>query len=658
MDRDRVWTESMPEDRRYRLLVESITDYAIYMLDTNGCVVNWNAGAQRFKGYTAAEIVGEHFSRFYRDEDRAEGLPERALATAAAEGKFEAQGWRVRKDGSTFWAHVVIDAVRGADGTLLGYAKITRDLSERRDAEASLRRSEEQFRLLVQSVTDYAIYMLDPEGLVASWNAGARRIKGYLPAEIIGGHFSRFYTEEDRANGEPGRALETARREGRYAKEGWRVRKDGSRFWASVVIDPIHDDDGTLIGFAKITRDLTEREQTQRALELAREALFQSQKMDAIGQLTGGVAHDFNNLLMATLSSLELLRKRIPDDPQALRMLDNAVEAARRGATLTQRMLAFARRQDLKPVRVEIPSLVHGMTDLIKRALGPSIAIDVHFPLSLQAVTADVNQLEMALLNLMVNARDAMPDGGGIVIAAREHALGIGPAEALPPGRYVRLSVTDNGFGMDADTLTRAMEPFFTTKGIGKGTGLGLSMVHGLAEQSGGRFAMESAPGKGTTATLWLPVAEAEAAPAVVRIPGLSIPATTRTLTILAVDDDSLVLMNTTALLEDLGHKVFDATSGAEALAIFEREPGIELIITDQAMPNMTGIQFAELALGMREVPVIVATGYGELPPGSGKVAHKLGKPFGEAELARALAEVMNGVEAVDGRAADRLPAC
>jgi len=216
-------------------------------------------------------------------------------------------------------------------------------------------------------VTDYAIYMLDRHGHVSSWNTGAQRIKGYAPEEIIGEHFSRFYTDGDRANGEPERALETAERDGRFVKEGWRVRKDGERFWASVVIDPIRDDGGALIGFAKVTRDLTEREQAQRELEKARETLFQAQKMDAIGQLTGGVAHDFNNLLTATISSLELLRKRIADDPPSLRLLDNAVEGARRGATLTQRMLAFARRQDLKLVRVEIPALVRGMTDLIER---------------------------------------------------------------------------------------------------------------------------------------------------------------------------------------------------------------------------------------------------------------------------------------------------
>ncbi len=640
MEHEQRLAASLTEDGRYRLLVDAISDYAIYMLDLDGRVTNWNTSAERFMGYSAEEIVGQSFGRFYREEDRAKGLPELALNMAATRGKFEAEAWRVRNDGTTFWAHVVIDPIRDKSGELVGYAKITRDLSERADAEATLKRSEEQFRLLVQSVTDYAIYMLDPTGLVNSWNAGAERIKGYSPSEIIGQHFSRFYSEEDRANGEPQRALDTARREGRFVKEGWRMRKDGTRFWASVVIDPIRGDDGALIGFAKITRDLTERQQAQQELDQAREALFQSQKMDAIGQLTGGVAHDFNNLLMATLSSLDLLRKRLAADPQGLRLLDTAVEGAQRGATLTQRMLAFARRQDLNPVRVDIPALVRGMADLVKRALGPSIRIETRFPLSLDAVKADVNQIEMALLNLVVNARDAMPDGGSIIIAAEEHLAEAGNPYDLSPGRYVSLCVIDQGEGMDAATLVRAREPFFTTKGVGKGTGLGLSMVHGLAEQSGGRLILESQQGKGTTAAIWLPAAAlAEEDAAASSEP--SAPPPTRQLKVLAVDDDSLVLMNTVALLEDLGHIVLEARSGDEALAIFRREDGIDLVITDQAMPSMTGVQFAEIALAERPgVPFILATGYGELPAAANPVLRKLGKPFRQIDLERALAEI------------------
>jgi PAS domain S-box-containing protein len=636
---------SQSDDGRYRMLVDAITDYAIYMLDTDGRVTNWNTGAQRFKGYRGPEIIGEHFSRFYMQEDREAGLPQQALDTAARSGKFEGEGWRVRKNGELFWAHVIIDPIRGPTGDVVGYAKVTRDLTERRKAEDSLRRSEQQFRLLVQSVTDYAIYMLGPDGHVSSWNPGAERIKGYRPDEIIGEHFSRFYTEEDRKSGEPERALKTAREEGRFAKEGWRIRKDGTRFWASIVIDPIWDDDATLIGFAKITRDVTQREMAQRELEQAREALFQSQKMDAIGQLTGGIAHDFNNLLTAVIGSLALLRKRLPDDPQSLRLLDNAAEGAGRGAVLTQRMLAFARRQDLKPERIDIPHLIRGMADLLQRSLGPAVLIETRFPLALCPVRADVNQLEMALLNLAVNARDAMPDGGPLTIAARLHAMNPDSVEGLKPGRYVALCVTDTGTGMDAETLARASEPFFTTKGIGKGTGLGLSMVHGLAEQSGGRFVLKSEKGKGTTAELWLPVMEEEQAeaepdvPAQPEEPGIPM----RALTVLAVDDDALVLMNTVALLEDLGHRVFEAFSGAEALALFRSESGIDLVVTDQAMPKMTGTELAKVIKAERpQMPIILATGYGELPPDTDPAILKLGKPFRQADLESAVVTVVD----------------
>ena len=342
--------------------------------------------------------------------------------------------------------------------------------------------------------------------------------------------------------------------------------------------------------------------------------------------------------LMATLSSLELLRKRLPDDKHTERLLDNAVEGARRGATLTQRLLAFARRQVLTLTCVEIPVLVRGMTDLIERSLGPSIEIDTRFPLRLDGVTADLNQLEMAVLNLVVNARDAMPEGGSIVIEAREHTVGEGNTNLLAPGRYVILGVRDSGTGMSAETLARAAEPFFTTKGVGKGTGLGLSMVHGIAEQFGGRLVLQSEVGVGTTAELWLPAAEPAPIVDALEPAQLEMLAACRPLTVLAVDDDTLVLMNTVALLEDLGHKVFEARSGDEALEIFRREPSIELIVTDQAMPRMTGTQFAEAALAERgDVSIILATGFGELPANASPSWRKLSKPFAQDDLARAL---------------------
>lgn len=633
-------SEFKVSDDRYRLLVESITDHAIYMLDPAGVIASWNPGARRLKGYSEAETLGQHFSCFYTDEDRATGLPARALKTAATEGRFESEGWCVRKDGSRFWASIVIEPIRSASGKLLGYSKITRDLTGRRIKDEALRVSEERFRLLVQSVTDYAIYMLDPDGRVTNWNIGAQRIKGYRPEEIIGEHFSRFYTEEDKAAGLPALGLKTAAREGRFIKEGWRLRKDGSRFLANVVIDPIRNESGKLIGYAKVTRDVTERRDSQRALEAAREALQQSQKMEAVGQLTGGIAHDFNNLLMAILGSLELIKKRLPHNSNVDTLLDNVKQAAQRGATLTQRMLAFARRQELTPVAVDIPQLVRGMSDLLQRSLGPSIVLETHFPSAVGQVHADANQLEMSLLNLAVNARDAMPQGGSIVIAAEDMNVSADGHTRLPAGRYVCLSVTDTGEGMDDETLVRSVEPFFTTKGIGKGTGLGLSMVHGFAEQMGGCLLLTSRMGEGTRVELCLPVAESAQETSLV--PHLKSETDTeiRPLVVIAVDDDNLVLMNTASMLEDLGHKVFEASSGREALDILRREKAIDLVISDQAMPHMTGLQLAEAIKNeWPTLPIILATGYSELPPGAD--LPKLAKPFLQHDLAKAIAGVV-----------------
>jgi PAS domain S-box-containing protein len=633
---------SLSEDGRYRLLVEAVTDYAIYMLDPNGIVTSWNAGAERFKGYTAAEIIGHHFSRFYTQEDLDNNVPARVLETAAREGKFEAEGWRIRKDGTRFWAYVVVDPIRSATGEIVGFAKITRDLTERKAAEDELRKSQEQFRLLVQGVTDYAIYMLDREGRVSNWNVGAQRIKGYLPNEVIGSHFSRFYTEEDRAAGGPGKALETAEREGRFEKEGWRLRKDGSRFWAHVVIDAVRDDNGELIGFAKITRDITERREAQQQLEKAREYLAQSQKMEAIGQLTGGVAHDFNNLLMAVLGSLDLMRKRLPDDPKLRSLLENAVQGAERGRTLTQRMLAFARRQELKTEPVDIPSLVRGMSDLLQHSLGPTVGIETRFSLITKPVLADPNQLEMGLLNLAVNARDAMPKGGQIIIATREETL-TRESRGLKPGSYICLSVSDTGTGMDEATLNRAMEPFYTTKGVGKGTGLGLSMVHGMAQQSGGSFTLKSKPGEGTTAELRLPVAVVVPAAGLAPIARVAEQPLVEavSLTIVAVDDDSLVLTNTIAMLEDLGHTAIAAVSGTEALRVLGQQENVDLVITDQVMPHMTGAELADIIRVERPgLPVILATGFAEIEPGFAGDLPRLAKPFSQLDLAKEIARM------------------
>ncbi len=530
---------------------------------------------------------------------------------------------------------------RDEAGNVVGLFGACIDITEKRAAaqamvETALQQSEAQFRLLVRSVTDYAIYMLDPFGHVTNWNLGAQRIKGYLPEEIVGSHFSRFYTPEDLALGVPARGLEEARRTGRFETEGWRLRKDGSRFWAHVIIDAIPGDDGEILGFAKITRDVSERRAAQRALEEAREALFQAQKLEAIGQLTGGIAHDFNNLLMAVLGSLELLQKRLPDDPQMTRLVDNAVQGAKRGATLTQRMLAFARRQELKHESVDLPDLVRGMTDLFERSVGETITIETEFPDTLPPVESDPAQLESALLNLVLNARDAMPRGGLITIAASREAIET-PVSDLAAGVYVRLSVIDTGEGMDPETLVRATEPFFTTKGVGKGTGLGLPMIHGLASQSGGALRLHSTLGQGARIELFLPVSTAIAATREAT-PDPQPDQAGPPLVILAVDDDELVLMNTTAMIEDLGHVALQARDAAEALSILRSRGDIDLLITDQSMPKTTGVELAsQVAREWPTLPIVLATGFSELPAGEGRDLPQISKPFDQRDLVKML---------------------
>lgn len=502
------------------------------------------------------------------------------------------------------------------------------------------RQVQDRYRLLIESIVDYAIYMLDEDGLVASWNPGARRLKGYEPDEILGKHFSQFYTPEDCDTREPWKGLEIARREGRFEKEGWRVRKDGSRFWANVVIDAIRDDEGHLLGFAKITRDVSDKREAQLALAQAREELFQAQKLETIGQMTGGIAHDFNNVLTAILGSLHLLKRRLPDEPEIQRLLGSALRGAERGASLTKRLLAFSRRQELDVRNVEIRPLVEGLIDLASRSLDPDIHIETCFEHGLPSVMTDPNQLEMALLNLIVNARDAMPKGGTIRIQAARNPLD----ESMDDGRgYVNITVIDEGEGMDSDTLEKATTPFFTTKGVGKGTGLGLAMVQALTEQSGGFLRLHSEPGLGTRAAIILPAASPSETVEQEETPRLMTSPLDKTLTVLAVDDDALVLMNTTMMLEDLGHTVIEAYNGQEALKVLLSRSDIDLVITDHSMPVMTG---ADLARNVEEkwpgLPVILATGYSELPAGHAANRPHLNKPFAQHELQGAIASLFS----------------
>ena len=402
---------------------------------------------------------------------------------------------------------------------------------------------------------------------------------------------------------------------------------------------------------SELTRTLEQRVQ-ERTSELMREAaqrsqieeqLRQAQKMESLGQLTGGVAHDFNNLLMAVMGNLELLRKRVPDDPRLHRLIDSALQGAKRGATLTQRLLAFARQQDLRPVSIDLISLIHDMTDLLERSLGPQVQLHLTYPDDVPPALVDPNQFELALLNLAINARDAMPEGGAIHIEVepkdRPEPL------TLKPGKYLRVRVADTGTGMDAKTLARATEPFFSTKPVGRGAGLGLSMVHGLMVQLGGVVDIDSKPGRGTNVDLWIPVAVT--APEVEQ-ENVDTTVPERGSTVLLVDDDPLIATSAVDMLEDIGHTVIEANSGQDALEILRSDRSIDILVTDHSMPGMTGMELARATREIRpDIPILLVTGFADLAEDTSLTLPRLGKPYSQEQLRTELARLLTASRAV-----------
>jgi PAS domain S-box-containing protein len=617
-------------ERRFRLLVEGVVDYAIYLLDPQGIVTNWNAGAKRIKGYNAEEVVGRHFEMFYPPEDREAGMPARSLETARSTGKFEAEGWRIRKDGTKFLASVVIDALY-EEGQLIGFAKITRDITERVKVADALRESERHFRLLVSGVTDYALYMLDPNGIITNWNAGGQRIKGYLPEEIIGQHFSRFYSDADQAAGRPARALRLALENGRYEEEGWRVRKDGTFFWAGVVIDPIRDDDQSLLGFAKITRDISERREAQQNMERIQRQLAESQKLDALGQLTGGVAHDFNNLLMIIAGGLQTLKKIAGDDAKGLQAVQAIETASQRGAALTRQLLTFARRQSVNPQTIDLVDRICSIREILNTGLGSSVELHLEVDQDVWQVTVDAAEFETALVNLVINARDAMPKGGSVKVRANNVHIDDG----IRKGDYVAIAVRDTGVGIPPDLIAKIFDPFFTTKPVGKGTGLGLSQVHGFAHQAGGTVAVTSELGQGTTFTIHLPRSEPVAKVTEVEVNSNA------SGTVLLVEDNPEVATASIGLLEQLGYSVLWVSDAEAALKAIDRN-GIDLVVSDIVMPGiMDGLCLAR-SIKQRHpgLPILLATGYSEAARGARSDFAILRKPYQIHELSRALSDL------------------
>jgi PAS domain S-box-containing protein len=490
-------------------------------------------------------------------------------------------------------------------------------------------------------VTDYALYMLNLDGYVTSWNAGGKKIKGYAPDEIIGEHFSRFYTPEDQAAGRPQRALQIVRDMGRYEEEAWRVRKDGSFFWASVVMDAVTDDDGHLLGFAKITRDITERREAQIKLEKMRQQLAESQKMDALGQLTGGVAHDFNNLLMIVTGHLQTVKKAMSGDPKIRRAVQAIELASQRGASLTRQLLTFSRRQRVKPEAIDVGQRIAAVRDVLASGLGSGVDLLIDTAPDTWPIKVDTAEFEIALVNLAINARDAMTKGGLITIEARNERLD----ELSYEGEYVSVTVKDTGAGIPEDVLGKIFDPFFTTKPVGKGTGLGLSQVHGFVHQAGGTLKVSSTLGKGTAVIMYFPRALSDKETSFQAARTSSTPGEREAVrygTVLLVEDNPEVASASTELLEQLGYHVLWAPDAPSALEEIAKD-GISLIISDIVMPGpMDGLQLAEtIKQSHPELPILLTTGYSREAQDV-TTFPILRKPYQIHELSRALAS-LNG---------------
>jgi PAS domain S-box-containing protein len=474
----------------FRLLVEGVQDVAIFMLDGAGRVSTWNSGAERIKGYRAEEVIGQHFSRFYPPEAVAAGQPARLLALAAREGRVQDEGWRVRKDGSRFWAEVIITALRDSEGSVIGFAKVTRDLTARKEAQDALRRSEHTFQLLVESIQDYAVFMLDPDGRVATWNGGAERIKGYAAQEIIGQHFSVFYQPEDVAQGKPRWELEIAEREGRHEDEGWRVRKDGTRFWANVAISAMRDGHGALMGFAKVTRDLTERRRVEQALTRSNQELE---------RFSYSVSHDLRAPLRAINGFAQALAEghAAQLDEEGKRLLTVIRDSAKLGGELIDGLLHFSHvgRQALARAPVDLTALAESVVAELRQTAS-NVAVDVVLT-PLPPTTGDGALLRHVLVNLIGNAFKFS--------AKRAHPkVEIGAQVDAPEVTYY---VKDNGVGFDMQYAGKLFGVFqrLHRPDEFEGTGVGLALSQRIVQRHGGRIWAEGKVNEGATFFFTLP---------------------------------------------------------------------------------------------------------------------------------------------------------
>ena len=586
-ERDRIWKVS--ED------LLGVGNFDGYFLSVNPA---WTS----LLGWSEDELKSLHVSELRHPDDAPAANAVRArLAQGVPTMRIEN---RLRhRDGSWRW----IAWTMTADEGLIYVAG--RDITAEKEAAEALRESDRQFRSLVAGVTDYALYMLDRNGVVSSWNVGAERIKGYAAEEIIGRHFSQFYTPDDRKAGLPNRSLSIAAATGKFEAEAWRVRKDGSLFWANVVIDAIRDETGNLVGFAKITRDITERRNAQEALERAHQQLALAQKMEALGQLTGGVAHDFNNLLMVVSGQAQALLRRLTDQKNA-RSLEAILAAASRGEALTRQLLTFARRQPQNPRTVDLNQTVAAFRDVLSSSARGKFDLNIEIPQDVWPVSIDIPEFELALVNLVVNARDAMPEGGSISLTGDNVTLYGGETIEAIKGEFVALTVSDTGTGIAPENLPKIFEPFFTTKSAGKGTGLGLSQTYGFAQQSGGAIAVHSKLGHGTQVTLYLPRSHQPVAAVVANEPASQSPG--RGEKILVVEDNPDVRAVAVTLLEQLNYRTVAVDNAKAALNLLGNGTSVDLVFSDVMLPgDLDGLGLAE-AISKRypQTPVLLTSGY------------------------------------------------
>lgn len=656
MEELREREEQLAESERKFHAIANSVDQMIWSTRPDGYHDYYNDRWYEYTGVPEGSTDGEDWIDVVHREDRERVA--RLWGQSLETGEPYQIEYRLRhRTGEYRWVLGKAQPLRDKTGGIVRWYGSCTDIHEqvgvRQELAASREVLEQAVAARTQELADLyqktpvALHSLDREERIVSVSDRWLSFMGYdHPRDVIGRPATDFLDETCLAdhNGPYRRRLGE---EGVVYDLPYSIlKKGGDRAEVLISARLTRDSRGNLERVMASVVDVTERKRAEAARDTAEEALRQSQKLETIGQLTGGVAHDFNNLLMAIKSSLELLRRRLPsDDDRSFSFLDNALAGVARGSTLTKRMLAFARKQELDTKAVDIAQLLPGMRDLLERSIGPQIDISLRISARVADALVDANQLELAILNLALNARDAMEGNGKLTIGLE--CVDLDEESGVEAGAYVRISVADCGPGMDAETLAKATEPFFTTKGVGRGTGLGLSMVHGLASQSNGLFRLKSELGEGTVAEIYLPVAQgpSEGGDEVPAVEGDAIERSK--LTVLAVDDDGLVLFGTAALLEDMGHEVIEATSGAAALEVLAQRSDIDLVITDQAMPNMTGVELAHAAhLRFPDLPIILATGYSEMPEDAkDHIAARLEKPFSDLMLGNAIRAAMAAVE-------------